>query len=69
MAHHEGYPAIQVRVSIVSNAVSTGVAASGRGFELYTHTGVTFGAGSSTDVPPRFRRFSPENSRITYFMA
>jgi hypothetical protein len=21
------------------------------------------------DVPPRFRRFSPENSRITYFMA
>lgn len=22
----------------------------------------------ATDVPPRFRRFSPENSRITYFM-
>jgi hypothetical protein len=21
-----------------------------------------------TDVPPRFRRFSPENSRIAYFM-
>jgi hypothetical protein len=24
--------------------------------------------GFKTDVPPRFRRFSPENSRIAYFM-
>lgn len=41
----------------------------GRALALDSERQLGLGCGARTDVPPRFRRFSPENSRITYFMA